>query len=240
MNYFLQTNIFLLFFYALYWLLLRRETFFRWNRSYLLVSVGLSLTIPLVKMPEFVQRSTQNIRIPAPIEQIVIAPLPVEVEQKAVVKEVSTFRWREWLVIGYWGVFLVLLVRLFISIGWLWYLGRGSIWQKEERYYLKTLPAHPQSFSFFNTLFLGNTAGLDDGQVRQIIQHELAHIRQKHSLDIIFLEIVTLLFWINPIGYFYKKSIRKVHEYLADKATLAYQNNKRAYSNLILKQGKGI
>ena len=89
-------------------------------------------------------------------------------------------------------------------------------------------------------MFLGNTEGLDEGQVRQIIQHELAHIRQKHSLDIIFLEIVTLLFWINPIGYFYKKSIRKVHEYLADKATLAYQNNKRAYSNLILKQGKGI
>jgi hypothetical protein len=243
MSYFLQANAFLLFFYALYYLLLRRETFFKWNRSYLLLSVLLSLVIPTLKMPEFVQRNTQHIPIPEPIEQIIVQPLPVEQVGKIdSPKETKNVGWGLWemLIIGYFIVLGLLLVRFVVSVCWLFWLGRQGTWQKEERYYLTYLPDSKQSFSFFRTLFLGNTDNLTEAQIAQIVHHELAHIHQRHTWDIMFLELVAICFWINPIGQFYKKSIRKIHEYLADKEALAYRNNKTDYANLILTQSKNI
>jgi hypothetical protein len=243
MSYFLQANAFLLFFYALYYLLLRRETFFRWNRGYLLVSIGLSLVIPMLKMPEFLQRNTQNIPIPAPIEQIIIAPLPTEEPTNTLTKkETKPTGWGLWegIIIAYCLVVLVLLLRFLVSLVWLFRLGKGATWVQEGHYYLARLPESKESFSFFRTLFLGNTNNLTDTQIAQIIQHELAHIRQKHSWDIVLLELVIIAFWINPIGQSYKKSIRKVHEYLADREALAYQNDKTEYANLILKQSKKL
>lgn len=243
MSYFLQANAFLLFFYALYYLLLRRETFFRWNRHYLLVSIGLSLVIPMFKMPEFLQRNTQNIPIPAPIEQIIVTPLPTEVFTNEDGKKTQkTFTWGLWegLIIGYGLIVLVLFLRLVVSLGWLFRLSKGATWVGKERYYLAHLPKNKGSFSFFRTLFLGNTDSLTEAEIAQIVQHELAHIQQRHSWDIVFLELVIIVFWINPIGQLYKKSIRKVHEYLADREALAYQDNKTEYAHLILKQSKKI
>ena len=241
MSYFLQANAFLLFFYALYFLLLRRETFFRWNRIYLLVSVGLSLLIPTLKMPEFLQRNTKNIPILTPIEQIIVAPMPKEKplnEQGKKQQSSMVLGVWEGLIVGYCLVVCLLFTRLLLSLFWLFGLGKKRTWMADERYYLAYLPNNKESFSFFRTLFLGGTDGLTDTQITQIIRHELAHIKQKHSWDIIFLELVIIAFWINPIGQLYKKSIRKVHEYLADREALAYQDNKTEYAHLILKQTK--
>ena len=52
------------------------------------------------------------------------------------------------------------------------------------------------------------------------MKHELTHIRQKHSYDIVFIELLNILFWLSPMVYLYKKSLKNVHEYLADAAVL--------------------
>ena len=67
------------------------------------------------------------------------------------------------------------------------------------------------------------------------MEHELAHVRQKHSFDVLLLEILCIAFWWNPVVWFYKKSLREVHEFLADEAVLK-TNNRKQYGQLLIKQ----
>lgn len=72
----------------------------------------------------------------------------------------------------------------------------------------------PMSFSFVNTIFLQHTAH------PAVFLHEKGHIAGKHWIDLIFLEIICILFWINPIAWLYRRSLRQQHEYLADRYVL--------------------
>ena len=67
------------------------------------------------------------------------------------------------------------------------------------------------------------------------MKHELFHIQQKHSWDIIYLELLTIICWLNPFFYFIKKEIKVIHEFLADQYA-SDQQNKGEYAELLLMQ----
>lgn len=92
------------------------------------------------------------------------------------------------------------------------------------------------AFSFFNK----KVVDADLPLVQVIDIHEDAHIRQWHSLDILFFELIAIITWINPIVYLYKKSIKNIHEFLADEKAAAFQGDKAEYAMLILSQSFGI
>ena len=71
-------------------------------------------------------------------------------------------------------------------------------------------------FSFFKWLFWNNKIELNSEEGQQIFRHELFHIEQKHSWDIIFMEMISIVFWINPFFYLIKKEIKTIHEFFAD------------------------
>jgi TonB-dependent SusC/RagA subfamily outer membrane receptor len=75
-------------------------------------------------------------------------------------------------------------------------------------------------FSFFNWLFWNQEIELKSNKGEQVFRHELFHIHQKHSLDIVFLEVVSMVFWINPFFHLIKKETRAIHEFLADQYAL--------------------
>ena len=101
------------------------------------------------------------------------------------------------------------------------------------------LCGHPgESFSFFNFVFL-NKAKIPDGDVDRILAHELAHVRQLHSFDIVFSEILTVVQWFNPFVWPYKRSLRETHEYLADRAVIAQGCSLARYQLLIVEQHVG-
>ncbi|ORL43967.1 M56 family metallopeptidase, partial [Zunongwangia atlantica] len=69
---------------------------------------------------------------------------------------------------------------------------------------------------------------------QEILEHEEAHVRQKHTLDLLILEVLQIIFWFNPLFIFIKKSMRLNHEFLADEAVLKQNFSPLAYSNLLL------
>ncbi|MEA2106928.1 MAG: M56 family metallopeptidase [Bacteroidota bacterium] len=75
--------------------------------------------------------------------------------------------------------------------------------------------------------------------IKQVIAHEKVHTFQLHSLDLIIIEVLAILFWFNPFIYWYRKSIREVHEYLADEAVLKKGFDKMGYQQLLFRQASG-
>ena len=92
------------------------------------------------------------------------------------------------------------------------------------------------TFSFFRYLFWDNSITFTEREKSQILDHELVHIRQKHSFDIIYFEILGILFWFNPLIRFYKKSILDIHEFIADRLVVKHANDVSGYGQLIVRQ----
>jgi biotin carboxyl carrier protein len=86
-------------------------------------------------------------------------------------------------------------------------------------------------FSFLNMIFLPK--GENN---RMIIEHEMAHVKQYHWLDLMLIEVASMLLWFNPFIFFYRKSLKLQHEYLADSSVIKDENQLEQYLNCILKQ----
>ncbi len=89
--------------------------------------------------------------------------------------------------------------------------------------------------TFFNYIFLNKSAFENNDIPQEVLLHEQAHAKQKHSLDILFLEILQIIFWFNPLLYFIKKDIKLNHEFLADQQVLKSGFNLKDYQNLLLR-----
>ncbi|MDQ6477598.1 carboxypeptidase-like regulatory domain-containing protein [Dyadobacter sp. LHD-138] len=204
-----KVNICWILFYACYWLLFRRHTFFVWNRAYLLGALLISFVLPLVPIPE--------------PEQIVPASVLYSVEMTATIppitipvqSEQQIFDWTLilWLIPALGSIYMLKrLTDSFIDL--IKVIRQGQAFALPE-YTLILLP-HDKigSFSFLKWLVINNS----DYQRHPdpIIRHEMVHIRQWHSLDILLIETLKVVFWFNPVLWFYKHSMQEIHEFLAD------------------------
>jgi TonB family protein len=93
------------------------------------------------------------------------------------------------------------------------------------------------NFSFFNIIFLNNSDTKSE-DAQKILSHELVHVNQKHTIDAIFIEVLSIIIWFNPIIYLYKNSIKEVHEYLADDNVIK-NSNMYSYQELLLSKVVG-
>ena len=113
---------------------------------------------------------------------------------------------------------------------------RSGQCQKQAGYCLVRLEKDLPPFSFLHYLFLGpNSRLLSAAELELVKAHELAHIRQKHSLDLLCLEVVRVLFWFHPLLGYLKKKLREVHEYLADESVTREGIAKKGYAHLLLR-----
>ncbi|MCG8473923.1 MAG: M56 family metallopeptidase [Cytophagales bacterium] len=110
--------------------------------------------------------------------------------------------------------------------------------QKKNNYYLVPLEGDASVFSFKNYLFWNDKKleGLSDKERRQIYLHELGHIRQKHTYDRFFAELMCIVFWFNPFVWLIRKAIAQNHEYLADAQALRKKDDSEGYAQLLVKQ----
>jgi len=140
---------------------------------------------------------------------------------------------------GLWYAYLlgvaVLLVMLFIKLYTLFRLTRNEQAVNEGKYRVIYLNGTDVAFSFFNYLFIG----ADAPGANTIIRHELVHIRQKHSADVILLELLKVINWFNPFVYLLQNSLKTIHEYIADEQTAAYETDALSYSSFLLKSAYG-
>ena len=235
LDYLLKANLYGLLFVGTYWLLLRRHTFFSLNRAYLLVSVVLSLSLPLVSLPAQTVETIPQLSLPTAVPSGEVG-LPETISAASPVNTVSTDAGLDWEAIGlivYGTITLILLIRLGIRIGRLLRFIYQSPQQPEGDFVL-VQPHDPTiaTFSFFRFLVL-NPADTDNPL---ILRHELVHVRQWHSADVVGMAILQAIFWAFPTLWLTDRLLRQVHEFLADKQT--HQPN--AYARFLVEYSFGL
>lgn len=221
-------------FYGLYLLLFRQTTFFTANRAYLLGSLLLGLLLPLAGpwLPAneataaaayYLQPITVGV---GQLELTSASPKP-----EASINYLSLLKW----LYAVGALFMAFRMAGGLrQVAQLYYSGQR---EKQLGYTLvRTASAHPP-FSFWNCIFLSSKTPLSSADQNVIIQHELAHISGRHSLDLLLAELLCVLFWCSPLPYGYARSLRNVHEYLADQAVLRTARRKE-YGHLLLRQSQ--
>ncbi|MBC9798439.1 M56 family metallopeptidase [Sinomicrobium weinanense] len=224
-HYLLQTAAFQLFFLIVYDLFLKKETFFNWNRLYLWITPVLSCIIPLIKIERLGKAVPQEYIVALP--EIIVGPASEESARNATV---ATFlpAWQWVLIIG--GA--LSLVLFLVKIGRIFRLRYKGKIIKQKAYEEVVLPDSNTAFSFFNSIYLGETVYKKDH--RHIIAHELVHIREKHTIDLLFFELLRIVFWFNPLVYIYQNRMAELHEFIADAGTAG--PDKRESYRLLLQE----
>jgi TonB family protein len=212
-QYLLLVNLYLVLFYGFYAILLRMETFFMLNRAYLVTSALMSFFIPLVHYnwisKLFITQQVQH--------TISVYAKPISIYQYQPIEEQHITIGNLIFVVYGIGI-LFLIIRL---MGQLISLRR-----------MINEPESTAAFSFFKSIRLG--ANLDNKDV--IEAHERVHARQWHSADVLLIEAIAIINWFNPVVYVYKKAIKHIHEFIADKQAVDNGTTKAEYALLLLSQ----
>lgn len=206
LTYLLKVSAGMVALYSVYWLWLRKHTYFAFNRFYLLTALLISFAAPWVVLPE---------SAPEPLPVVSLALEPTAIVFAPTATEQSLITAEEALPLLYLLGVLVMGIRLGYR---LWSLLRIVFAGQRERVGKYTIvrlsDENLSSFSFLNYLVVSNKDAESYGDV--VLRHELVHIQQKHSWDLLWVEIVHALVWWNPILIFYKRSLKEIHEYIAD------------------------
>ncbi|WBL24363.1 M56 family metallopeptidase [Zunongwangia sp. HGR-M22] len=216
----------LLVLYAFYRLFLESEKNHRFKRFYLLFALVASVIIPLITISYQVEAQ--------PVQQTGF----LIHEDTTKVSEVKASFWKDQLPAILWTVYSFgVVIFLFRFLGNISRLRR--LIQKHEKvdeyWNIKVLlPFQPTPYSYFKYIFVEKDAFEQNNIPKEILKHEEAHVHQKHTLDLLILEILQVIFWFNPLFIFIKKSIRLNHEFLADEAVLKQNISALSYSNLLL------
>lgn len=225
-NYILQVILFQVLFLAIYDFFLSKETFFTKNRWYLLTTPILSFLIPLIKIPTFQKAVSQEYIVQLP--EIFLSPEKVikrTFEATKFYESVNYINILFWVgVVVFSILFLVKLIKIINLI-------KRNKAEKISIFKLIFIPNKANAFSFFNYIFLGKEIPVS--QQEKIIEHEMVHSKQKHSLDLLLFEFLKIAMWFNPMIYFYQKRITLVHEYISDEI-VSKKEAKEVYINNLL------
>ncbi len=255
--YLVKSTILLAILLGLYKLFLENEKMHSFNRVFLLIALGLGLTAPLIQIDispdtkiagvelhkvestinapsEFVARTIEPVITSPPSTPAAEVDEAVSESNSPIVPEEPRFSRKE----------IIAGIYLFITLFFLIRFGSGlfelfSKVRKGTKSSFKTStlvlldePVTPQSF--FKWIFL-NKKDFESGKIApEILEHELTHIRQKHSLDVLLVEFVKTIFWFNPVLYFYKHSIQLNHEFLADEGAVTVSESVSDYQSVLL------
>ncbi|MDR7208352.1 M56 family metallopeptidase [Flavobacterium piscis] len=225
--YLLKSGILLFIFYAVYILWLENEKMLHFNRIYLLGSLVFSFVIPM-QIISFGSAVSNKIGL-IQLDELVIQRSIEKIE----VISTNDF------IIGLIG-FVYVFVLLFLIIRFV--LNLHSFYKKsksnETRFIngekILLIEETVLPHSFWKTIYI-NKHEFENGKIpSELIAHEKAHLEQRHTLDILFIEVLQIVFWFNPLFMFYKKAIKLNHEFLADEFVNKQFGAVKSYQNLLL------
>jgi bla regulator protein BlaR1 len=208
-------------FIALYKAVLESERMFRFNRFYLLFTLIAAVVIPFLTLTSAVE----SIQIPEQYLEIVSSQNLVQVNQPG--ESTISLETGLWFIYGigllyFFLVFLKNITQIFQTIK-----NSEKIYSRD--YTLVHLDKKIVPHSFLNYIFISDSETIEN----DILLHELTHIQQRHTWDILFIELVKVFFWFNPAVYLYRTSMMLNHEFLADEAVLKSADVK-SYQHLLL------
>ncbi|WP_121812165.1 M56 family metallopeptidase [Mucilaginibacter kameinonensis] len=231
LTYLLQVSACTAVFYLLYFACLRRLTFFSLNRWYLLLTLMASFGIPLITIPV---SSVPQMMIKQPViyQYYMGQPLQVQATTPAVT-ETAPFSWMPLFTNIYYVAAIIFFLHLLTTLVIFWRRSKGQ--QLLQMGHIKVIKSANRlsNSSFANVIFL-NDDELEPEEVKQVLAHELLHIRLLHSADRMVARIAQVVLWFNPFVYCYIRSIEENHEFEVD-LIAANSAGKNIYANLLLR-----
>lgn len=224
--------------FGYYWLFLRNKKFHHYNRFYLLSIVIVSIVFPFIKVPILFPKAEQN---PTSFYQVVQTLSVNEWENEDLVIDHANPSFSEYLTWQNLAIALAvlgmvwMLVRLLSSLQYLRRIRQDYPSEKiaDLQLYYTNEPGTP--FSYFRSIFWNNNISFNSVKGQQIFRHELFHVRQSHSADNLFMELICSIAWFNPLFYLIRRELKTVHEFLADQYSIS-ESNRYEYAELLLQE----
>ena len=255
LKYNLASTLILLIGVVVFHVLFLKSTYLKWNRSFLLGLLLASLIIPHIHLPES-WTIWRKINVPSKHIKLVIPSQPVDeamidfspssgvtqLEQKNQSKSYSIktqpkpthpIRFMEIVTWLYGLGCLALGIRFILQISSLWKLYRKARIEQRGSYRLAVCPGALSPFAFGRTVFISDQL-YQSPELDLVLTHELAHVNQGHTWDILLAELTLIWQWFNPAAWYYRRLVENNLEYLADQAVLQQQWDKKAYQLSLL------
>ncbi|MFL1894910.1 M56 family metallopeptidase [Aquimarina sp. 2-A2] len=230
-NYILHTILFQVLFLLFYDILHKRDTFFTLNRMYLTGTLVASLLLPIIQIdllrqaipPQYII-SLPEVILGASVQENALVP----VSPTPLISKNPSIPW-------FWTCYLAgasCFIGLFIhKLLVLRRLRKEAKITSIEGFTIFILKSSNDAFSFNRSIYLGDQ--LNETQKPQIIAHELVHIKERHTLDLVGVELLKIIFWFNPLLYLYRSRLSTLHEYIADTKSVALLGKKAYYQQLL-------
>lgn len=209
--------------FAFYKVFLENTSIHNFKRFYLFGSLISAFLIPLITFKTYVEVSPFIAIYTEGTPQIAIAET---------VENINYWPFVLWTIYGLGGVFFS--VKFFRNLFNLIQKIRNNPKYRNSNFVNVLLRENVIPHTFFSYIFL-NKNQFEKGEIpAEVILHEQTHAIQKHSLDVIFVELLQILFWFNPLFYFIKRSIKLNHEFLADRAVINDGTKISEYQKILL------
>jgi len=229
LQYIIKLSISLSLVYLFYQLFLRKLTFYNWNRWYLLGYTLLSFYLSFVDISPALQKNELT-----DFSVINLLPGFEQVSLTAVQnKGLDMDKW-DLLILLIAAGGLILLARLLIQVISFRKMKSTARLLSDDGLKVYQMDRDIAPFSFGNAIFI-NRHQHNQAELESIIRHELVHVKQKHTIDIIWAEIFCMLNWFNPFAWLLRKAIRQNLEFIADKQVLSNGADRKQYQYLLLK-----
>lgn len=200
-----------------YWLVLRDNKFHQYNRFYLLAIAVLSWLVPLIK----IQWNDNSYAGDAQIYYLLSAVATNNTElETSFSQHWYSITWQRGLQLLYIGGVSVLFVSLMISLIRIFQLLKQSSAKKLGTIDLIMTNAKGTPYSFFQFIFWNEAIDLSSATGQQILQHEITHVKEKHSFDKLLMQCILIAGWMNPVFWLIKKELHMIHEFIADKKSV--------------------
>ena len=218
-----------------YRLFLRNRHFHGYNRFFLLATTAVSLVLPLIHVNLAAFPATA--RTPG-LSGVLYAIVPGQWREpaEATAPAVTAWSWWNtgmWMTVLYLSAVLVLLLAFARQLRHIRRLPKKYCAEKLGRIDLFMTREPGTPFSFLNRLFWNEEIDIDSVRGRQIFLHEWYHIRERHTLDLLWLKVLMAIFWVNPFFYLIYREIRTIHEFLADGFAVA-DGDRCEYAELLV------
>lgn len=215
-----------------YQMLLRKLTFYNLNRWYLLLSSALCFLIPLINISGLLERHQLN---SSGVVRLIPAIGAYTDEPHVLVQKswlTSLSAWDVCLLILIFGSCL-LLARLLVQCLSYRRIRKNAQRLTGDRIAIYGVSKNISPFSFGNAIFI-NQQLHSETELKEIIRHEFVHVKQHHTIDILWAEIVCILNWYNPAAWLLRHAVRQNLEFIADNSVIESGVNKKEYQYLLL------
>ena len=229
--YSLKVSVFLIAFYLMFKSLMSRETLHRANRFLILGTMVLSFALPFCHLavsadsPAVVSRSVSQSVVM--LEEVIVGG-----------GAARAIDWRTVAVMAFYAGIVACFVRMIVSIiGVLRIVRRGQRQQLDDGSVLVVVDGEQAPFSWVKYIIISRKD--HDDNLQQVLTHEQAHIRYRHSIDLLVCDVLCCLQWFNPAMWLLRQELCAIHEYEADKAVLDSGVNAKQYQILLIKKAAG-